>query len=31
MVHERKIRSVVVKGIAHVPSDAIEEYGATVS
>ena len=26
LVHERKIRFVMVKGIAHVPDDAVEEY-----
>jgi excisionase family DNA binding protein len=28
LVHERKIRFVMVKGIAHVPDDAIEEFRA---
>lgn len=31
LVHERKIRYVMVKGIAHVPDDAIEEYRARAS
>jgi excisionase family DNA binding protein len=31
LVHERKIRYVMVKGIAHVPGDAIEEYQAKAS
>jgi excisionase family DNA binding protein len=31
LVHERKIRFVMVKGIAHVPDDAIEEFRARVS
>jgi excisionase family DNA binding protein len=31
LVHERKIRYVMVKGIAHVPNDAIEEYRAKAS
>jgi excisionase family DNA binding protein len=31
LVHERKIRYVMVKGIAHVPDDALEEYRATAS
>lgn len=26
LVHERKIRFVMVKGIAHVPADAIQEF-----
>ena len=26
LVHERKIRYVMVDGIAHVPIDAIDEY-----
>ncbi len=26
LVHERKIRYVMVKGIAHIPMDALEEY-----
>jgi excisionase family DNA binding protein len=31
LVHERKIRFVMVKGIAHVPDDAIEEFRARAS
>ena len=31
LVHDRKIRFVMVKGIAHVPEDAIEEYRAKAS
>jgi excisionase family DNA binding protein len=31
LVHERKIRFVMVKGIAHVPVDAIDEYRAKAS
>lgn len=30
-VHDRKIRFVMVKGIAHVPEDAVEEYQAKAS
>jgi len=26
LIHERKIRSVMVNGIAHVPPEAIGEY-----
>ena len=26
LVYERKIRYVMVKGIAHIPEDALEEY-----
>lgn len=26
LIHERKIRYVMVKGIAHVPDDAVEEF-----
>jgi hypothetical protein len=29
LIHERKIRYVMVRGIAHVPEDAIEEYRRT--
>ena len=29
LIHERKIRYVMVDGIAHVPADAIEEYRRT--
>jgi excisionase family DNA binding protein len=28
LIYERKIRYVMVKGIAHVPDDAVEEYRA---
>jgi excisionase family DNA binding protein len=28
LVHERKIRYVMVKGIAHIPDDAIEDFRA---
>lgn len=31
LVHGRKIRFVMVKGIAHIPEDAIEEYRAKAS
>jgi excisionase family DNA binding protein len=31
LIHERKIRFVMVKGIAHVPDDAIDEYRAKAS
>lgn len=31
LVHERKIRYVMMKGIADVPDDAIEEYRARAS
>jgi excisionase family DNA binding protein len=31
LVHERKIRYVMVKGIAHIPSDALDEYRAKAS
>lgn len=31
LIHERKIRYVMVKGIAHVPEDAIDEYRAKAS
>lgn len=31
LVHERKIRYVMVKGIAHIPMDAVEEYQAKAS
>lgn len=31
LVHERKIRFEMVKGIAHVPDDAVEEYRANAS
>lgn len=26
LVYDRKIRYVMVKGIAHIPSDALDEY-----
>jgi excisionase family DNA binding protein len=31
LIHERKIRFVMVKGIAHVPDDAIKEFPAKTS
>ena len=31
LVHERKIRYVLVDGIAHVPEDAIDEYRTRAS
>ena len=31
LIHERRIRYVMVRGIAHVPEDAIEEYRQTAS
>jgi hypothetical protein len=31
LVHERKIRYVMVKGIAHNPADAVEEYRSKAS
>jgi hypothetical protein len=31
LVHERKIRYVIVKGIAHIPAEAIEEYRSKAS
>lgn len=31
LIHDRKIRYVMVDGIAHVPEDAIEEYRQAVS
>ena len=31
LVHDREIRFVMVKGIAHIPSDAVEEYRAKAS
>jgi hypothetical protein len=31
VVHERKIRSVMVDGIAHVPVDALDEFRAKAS
>ena len=29
LVHERRIRHVMIEGIAHIPADAIQEYRAT--
>ena len=31
LIHERKIRYVMVDGIAHVPADAVDEYRAKAS
>jgi hypothetical protein len=31
LVYERKIRDVMLNGIAHIPSDAIEAYQAAAS
>ena len=31
LIYERKIRYVMVNGIAHVPLDALEEYRAKAS
>jgi excisionase family DNA binding protein len=31
LVHERKIRYIMVDGIAHVPIDALEEYRSRAS
>ena len=31
LIHERKIRYVMVKGIAHVPDNAVEEFRAGAS
>jgi excisionase family DNA binding protein len=31
LVHERKIRYVMVRGIAHIPADAVEEYRSKAS
>jgi excisionase family DNA binding protein len=31
LIHERKLRYVMVKGIAHVPDDAVEEFRARAS
>jgi excisionase family DNA binding protein len=31
LVHERKIRYVMVDGIAHIPIDAIDEYRSKAS
>jgi excisionase family DNA binding protein len=28
LIHERKLRYVMVRGIAHVPDDAVEEFRA---
>jgi excisionase family DNA binding protein len=30
LVHDRRIRFVMIDGIAHIPEDAIEEYRQTV-
>lgn len=31
LIHERKIRFVMIDGIAHVPTDAVREYRAKAS
>ena len=31
LIHDRKIRFVMVEGIAHVPVDAVEEFRAKAS
>jgi excisionase family DNA binding protein len=31
LIHSRKIRYEMVEGIAHIPSDALEEYRARAS
>ena len=31
LIHDRKIRYVMVDGIAHVPEDAIDEYRSRVA
>lgn len=31
LVHERKIRYVMINGIAHIPIDALDDYRATAS
>ncbi|MGH9151129.1 MAG: excisionase family DNA-binding protein [Acidimicrobiales bacterium] len=31
LVHERKIRYVMLDGIAHIPADAVDEYQAKAS
>ena len=31
LVHERRIRYVMIKGIAHIPVDALDEYRAKAS
>lgn len=31
LVHQRKIRFVMVDGIAHIPADAVEDYRAKAS
>jgi len=31
IIHDRQIRYVMVKGTAHVPDDALEEYRAKAS
>jgi len=31
LVHERRIRYVMVNGIAHIPTDALDEYRTRAS
>ncbi len=31
LIYERRIRHVMVDGIAHIPADAVEEYRAQAS
>jgi excisionase family DNA binding protein len=31
LIHDRKIRYVMVDGVAHVPTEAVDEYRATAS
>lgn len=31
LIHERKIRYVMIDGIAHIPADAVDEYRAKAS
>ena len=31
LIYERKIRFVMVKGIAHIPDDAVDEFRARAS
>lgn len=31
LINERKIRYVMLEGIAHVPADAVDEYRASMS
>jgi excisionase family DNA binding protein len=31
LVYERKIKFVMIRGIAHIPLDAVEEYRANAS